>query len=183
MKTKTMTLAALLLASASLWAQKTDGYQFTTVVNQKVTPVKNQAATGTCWCFATTSFIEAELLRMGKGEYDLSEMFIVRQKYLNQMADNLLRHGKGNVTQGSITASWITAFNQVGIVPEEAYTGINYDSPVHNHSELAGYVEAISAEAVKQKKNSIVAKVKKMSAEELEALKKAIAEAEAVANN
>ena len=65
-----------------------------------------------------------------------------------------MRHGKGNVTQGSITASWITAFNQVGIVPEEAYTGINYDSPVHNHSELAGYVEAISAEAVKQKKNS-----------------------------
>ena len=48
MKTKTMTLAALLMASASLWAQKTDGYQFTTVVNQEVTPVKNQAATGTC---------------------------------------------------------------------------------------------------------------------------------------
>ena len=154
MKLNYFTLAALFFIPLSGTAQSENGYQFTTVVQQKATPVKDQAASGTCWCFATTSFIESELLRQGKGEYDLSEMFIVRQKYLNQMADNLLRHGKGNVTQGSITASWITAFNQVGIVPEEAYTGINYDSPVHNHSELAGYVEAISAEAVKQKKNS-----------------------------
>jgi len=154
MKLNYFTLAALFFIPLSGTAQSENGYQFTTVVQQKATPVKDQAVSGTCWCFATTSFIESELLRQGKGEYDLSEMFIVRQKYLNQMADNLLRHGKGNVTQGSITASWITAFNQVGIVPEEAYTGINYDSPVHNHSELAGYVEAISAEAVKQKKNS-----------------------------
>lgn len=154
MKPNYITLAALFLMPFAGMAQEKNGYQFTTVVQQKATPVKDQAVSGTCWCFATTSFIESELLRQGKGEYDLSEMFIVRQKYLNQMADNLLRHGKGNVTQGSITASWITAFNQVGIVPEEAYTGINYDSPVHNHSELAGYVETISAEAVKQKKNS-----------------------------
>ena len=154
MKLNYFTLAALFFIPLSGTAQSENGYQFTTVVQQKATPVKDQAVSGTCWCFATSSFIESELLRQGKGEYDLSEMFIVRQKYLNQMADNLLRHGKGNVTQGSITASWITAFNQVGIVPEEAYTGINYDSPVHNHSELAGYVEAISAEAVKQKKNS-----------------------------
>ena len=120
MKTKTMTLAALALVLTTLWAQQpTQGYQFTTIVNQKVTPVKNQAATGTSWCFATTSFIEAELLRMGKGEYDLSEMFIVRQKYMNQLEDNYLRHGNGNIGQGSVTPSWFIAFEQVGIVPEE----------------------------------------------------------------
>lgn len=113
------TLSVLLLASASLWAENNEGYKFETVVNQKVTPVKDQASTGTCWCFATTSFVEAELLRQGKGEYDLSEMFIVRQKYMNQLKDNFLRQGKGNIGQGSITTSWITAFNQVGIVPEE----------------------------------------------------------------
>lgn len=103
MKTVTF-ISALLLASATVQAQpKAEGYQFTTVVNQKVTPVKNQAATGTCWCFATTSFIEAELLRQGKGEFDLSEMYIVRQKYMNQLNDNYLRHGKGNIGQGSIS--------------------------------------------------------------------------------
>lgn len=49
------TLSVLLLASASLWAENNEGYKFETVVNQKVTPVKDQASTGTCWCFATTS--------------------------------------------------------------------------------------------------------------------------------
>ena len=111
MKTVTF-ISALLLASATLQAQpKAEGYQFTTVVNQKVTPVKNQAATGTCWCFATTSFIEAELLRQGKGEFDLSEMYIVRQKYMNQLNDNYLRHGKGNIGQGSISPSWVYGFH------------------------------------------------------------------------
>lgn len=96
------TLSVLLLASASLWAENNEGYKFETVVNQKVTPVKDQASTGTCWCFATTSFVEAELLRQGKGEYDLSEMFIVRQKYMNQLKDNFLRQGKGNIGQEAL---------------------------------------------------------------------------------
>ena len=154
MKTVTF-ISALLLASATLQAQpKAEGYQFTTVVNQKVTPVKNQAATGTCWCFATTSFIEAELLRQGKGEFDLSEMYIVRQKYMNQLNDNYLRHGNGNISQGSISPSWFTAFTQVGIVPEEVYSGINYNSPTHNHKELASYMEAIAGKAVQMRQRS-----------------------------
>ena len=154
MKTVTF-ISALLLASATVQAQpKAEGYQFTTVVNQKVTPVKNQAATGTCWCFATTSFIEAELLRQGKGEFDLSEMYIVRQKYMNQLNDNYLRHGKGNIGQGSISPSWFTAFTQVGIVPEEVYSGINYNSPTHNHKELASYMEAIAGKAIQMRQRS-----------------------------
>lgn len=154
MKTRTLTFAALLFASAALWAQKPEGYRFTTLVNQQVTPVKNQAATGTCWCFATTSFIEAELLRQGKGEYDLSEMYIVRQKYMNQLEDYFMRHGRGNIGQGSISPSWFTAFRQVGIVPEEVYSGINYGSETHNHKELAGYLAAIAGQAVKMRQAS-----------------------------
>lgn len=142
---------ALLLAALSAFAQ---GYQFTEVVTVPATPVKNQAATGTCWCFATTSFMESELLRMGKGEYDLSEMFIVRQKYMNQLQDNYLRRGEGNIGQGSLSHTFMNAYRQVGIVPEEVYNGINYDSERHNHSELVKYMKAIADVAVKNKKRS-----------------------------
>ena len=45
-----------------------EGYVFTTVKELKITPVKNQNRTGTCWCFSTLGFLESELLRMGKGE-------------------------------------------------------------------------------------------------------------------
>ena len=130
------------------------GYQFTEVVTVPATPVKNQAATGTCWCFATTSFMESELLRMGKGTYDLSEMFIVRQKYMNQLQDNYLRRGDGNIGQGSLSHTFMNAYRQVGIVPEEVYTGINYDSERHNHSEMVRYMHAIADVAVKTKARS-----------------------------
>lgn len=141
----------LLLSSFRGMARQDEGYRFRNIVNQKVTSVKDQASSGTCWCFAMTSFVEAELLRQGKGEYDLSEMFIVRQKYLNQLKDNFQRRGKGNISEGSITSSWVTAFNQVGIVPEEVYSGINYGSKRHNHSEMTDYMTAIAETAVKRK--------------------------------
>lgn len=151
MKPLFLSFALTLLSPLAAMSQ---GYQFTDEVKVPATSVKNQASTGTCWCFATTSFMESELLRMGKGEYDLSEMFIVRQKYINQINDNYMRRGKGNVSQGSLSSSWITAFKQVGVVPEEVYSGINYDSDRHNHGELASYVSSISETAVKLKKNS-----------------------------
>lgn len=156
MKKQTLALALILAAgitSASA-QEKKSGYEFTNVVSLKTTPVKNQSSTGTCWCFATTSFMETELIRMGKGEYDLSEMFIVRQKYMNQADDNYIRNGKGNLGQGSLSHTWMNAFKQVGIVPEEAYHGINYDSEVHNHGELAQFFNAIASTAVKLKKRS-----------------------------
>lgn len=151
MKARNITMTLLLCATAA-FAQ--EGYQFTTVASCEATPVKNQASTGTCWCFATTSYMESELLRMKKGEYDLSEMFIVRQKYLNQLNDNYLRRGHGNVGQGSLSHTWMNAFRQVGIVPEEVYSGINYNSDRHNHIELNNYIRALGETAVKLKKRS-----------------------------
>lgn len=154
MRVRNFTFVALLATASAVMAQDGKGYEFTDIVSNKATSVKNQAATGTCWCFATTSFMESELIRMGKGEYDLSEMFIVRQKYMNQLADNYLRRGNGNIGQGSISPSWMTAFQQVGIVPEEVYGGINYDSKTHNHTELEGYMSVIAGQAVKMKQRS-----------------------------
>ena len=144
------TLASLLLAM-SVSAQT---YDFTVTDSVAVTPVKNQASSGTCWCFATTSFVESELLRKGNGEHDVSEMFIVRQKLLNQLNDNYLRRGRGNIGQGSLSHTFLNAYNQAGIVPEEVYSGINYDSPRHNHGELMAMLEAVAGVAVKAKKRS-----------------------------
>ena len=149
---KTFILSCMLAFSVSTAFGQ--GYQFTEVVTVPATPVKNQAATGTCWCFATTSFMESELLRMGKGTYDLSEMFIVRQKYKNQLQDNYLRRGNGNIGQGSLSHTFMNAYRQVGIVPEAVYTGINYDSERHNHSEMVRYMHAIADVAVKTKQRS-----------------------------
>lgn len=162
MKKTFITLIAILLALTSVTAQKAarkadvkpEGYIFTTVVSLPATPVKNQSATGTCWCFATTSFMESELLRMGKGEYDLSEMYVVRKTYENRILDNYLRLGKGNLGPGSLSPSWLRVFMEDGLMPDEAYTGISYDSPTHNHRELQAYIDAAAAVPVSLKKMS-----------------------------
>ena len=154
---KLLTVAALGLVCASGMAQeaeKKEGFTFTVVKENPITSIKNQNRAGTCWCYSSLAFIESELLRMGKGEYDLSEMFIVRQKYMNQLQDNYIRRGKGTLGQGSLSTAWKNAFNEVGIVPEEVYDGINYDSDKHNHRELNQYLQAIAAVAIKNKNRS-----------------------------
>ena len=67
----------LLLSTGGLMAQ--GAYQFQVIKENRITAVKNQSSTGTCWSFSGVSFLESELLRMGKGEFDLSEMYIVRR--------------------------------------------------------------------------------------------------------
>ena len=145
------TLLLALFASGSIIGQ---GYVFTDVVRNQATPVKNQASSGTCWSYATAAFLEAELLRTGKGEYDLSEMFVVRQNYINRMNDNYLRRGKGNLGQGSLSHMFTNIVKEYGIVPQEVYSGINYDSPVNNHKEINKFVNVISDVAVELKQRS-----------------------------
>jgi aminopeptidase C len=135
-------------------SSKEEGYKFTPVVELKATSVKNQANTSTCWCFATTSFIESELLRKGKGDYDLSDMWIVRYNYVDRLKDNFIQQGKGNLGQGGVGHDWIIEFVKNGIVPEEVYTGLNYSMPNHNHNELNSFINAIASVPVQKKRES-----------------------------
>ena len=151
-RVKTMALISVMALLPSLLSAQ--GYTFKDEVRLPATSVKNQGSSGTCWCFATASFMESELLRMNRGTYDLSEMFIVHQKYLNQLDDNYLRRGRGNIGEGSLSHTFKHAYSQVGIVPEEVYSGIHYASDHHDHQELSSYLGAVAGAAVNLKKRS-----------------------------
>lgn len=84
MMKKSVLIAALGLFSLNTMAQdapKEEGFVFTTVKENPITSIKNQNRSSTCWSFSSLGFLESELLRMGKGEYDLSEMFVVHQHH------------------------------------------------------------------------------------------------------
>ena len=82
---KTILLAAAALLSMGSFAQeKKEGFQFTVVKENPITSVKDQHRAGTCWCYSSLGFIESELIRMGKGEFDLREMFLVHNTYLDR---------------------------------------------------------------------------------------------------
>lgn len=122
-------------------------YEFTDVKEVSCTDIKSQDRTGTCWSFATTSFIESELIRMNKGEHDLSEMFIVRNIYMDKARNYLLRQGKANFSQGSLSHDMIRMMGEKGVVPESIYSGKYGDAKIHDHSEmeagLKGYLDGI----------------------------------------
>ena len=141
------TLTATYAQDAKKDEAKTEGLQFTTVKELKITPIKNQNRTGTCWSFSGVGFIESELLRTGKGEVDLSEMFIVNHSYKDK-ADKYVRlHGMLNFAQGGSFYDVLYAFKHYGAMPNELYTGLEYGEDSHVHNELAeiaiAYVKAV----------------------------------------
>ncbi|MDR1381472.1 MAG: aminopeptidase [Tannerella sp.] len=135
---KTIVAGIILLCGfASAVAQESsDGYEFTTVRELRITPVKNQSRSGTCWCFSGVGLIEAELLRTGKGEYDLSEMFVVNKSYTDK-ADKYVRlHGFLNYAQGGSFEDVLYVFRHYGAIPREVYRGLNYGDTAHVHGEM-----------------------------------------------
>lgn len=121
--------------------------QITETIDIPCTEVKNQQRTGTCWSFATTSFLESELLRLGGAVEDVSEMYIVRNIYMDKARNYVLRQGKAAFSQGSLSHDVIRAVQRYGAVPEQIYTGrLSSDAP-HDHSEmvsvLKGYLDGL----------------------------------------
>ena len=119
-----------------------DTFQFTIVKENKITPVKNQASSGTCWSFSGLGFFESELLRMGKPEVDLSEMFVVYHSYSDK-ADKFVRtNGHINFAAGGSFHDVMYVLKSYGIVPEQQMNGLNYGEDSHRHGELDALTEA-----------------------------------------
>ncbi len=125
---------SLLLSAGMIMAQ--NAYQFKVVKENAVTSVKNQSSTGTCWSFSGVAFLESELLRMGKGTFDLSEMYIVRRNYEDKALKHARLHGSLNFAPGGSFADVIETLDAYGVMPDEAYHGLHYGSETHNHGEL-----------------------------------------------
>lgn len=134
--------------------KKDEGYKFTEVTTIKVTPVKDQYRSGTCWSFAGLGFLESELLRMGKGEHDLSEMWIVRKCYEDKAKQYVRWHGKINFGGGGAFHDVFSVVKNYGILTEKQYKGLNYGDTAHIHGEVdaicKSYVEAVIKNANKK---------------------------------
>jgi bleomycin hydrolase len=135
-----LTLVVLLMTIGFVKAQtgkdQPSPYQFTDIKRLPATPVKDQYRSGTCWSFSGNSFLESELLRMGKGEYNLSEMFIVRHAYADKAKRYVRFHGSLEFGGGGAFHDVINMMRTYGAVPEEAYTGQVIGETGHVHGEM-----------------------------------------------
>jgi len=126
-------------------------YQFTEVNRIACTPIKSQDRTGTCWSYSTISFLESELMRLGQSEIDLSEMYIVRNIYLDKARNYVLRQGKANFSQGSLAHDVIRAYHMAGVVPESIFSGKLNPDDVHNHGDMEAAMKGMLDGITKQK--------------------------------
>ena len=154
---KLLTFAALGLFCVSGMAQeKKEGFEFTTVKANPVTSVKNQSRAGTCWCYSSLAFIESELLRMGKGEYDLSEMFLVHNTYLDRADKAVRTHGDVSFSQGGSFYDVLYGMEKFGMVPEaEMRPGVMYGDTLSNHNELTAVSNAVVEAIAKGRSRSL----------------------------
>lgn len=118
------------------------GFKFTDVKILPTTPVKDQNKSGTCWAFSGTSALEDEVLRQGGPELDLSEMYCVRNCYIDKAKKYIRTGGKINFAQGGGFNDVLYSLNNYGTMPEEAYIGLNYGEDKHSHYEMANALEA-----------------------------------------
>ena len=135
---KTIVLLALAIVfsmPANVFAQE-NVYQITDDVVVPHTSVKNQAQSGTCWCFAGVGLIEAEILKKYNVEIDLSEMYLVRWAYANKFEKYVRMQGVCNFSPGGEVFDALYAINESGMMTEDAYNGLVLGDPNHNHGEL-----------------------------------------------
>ena len=147
-----LTLIAVMATVLGVSAQeaKTEevkGYQFTDVKTIETTPVKNQNRSGTCWCFSTMTFLEAEILRAGGEAVHLSEMWIVRHTWMEKAELYMRMHGKMNFAEGGAAHDVTEGIKKYGVVPFEVYKGLNYGTDLPDFHELSaalkGYLDAV----------------------------------------
>lgn len=138
---------ALVIAGHTAFAQ----YKITPKYDVECTEIKNQERTGTCWSFATSSFLESEVKRTKKIDIDLSEMFSVRATYMDKAQNYILRQGKANYSEGSLSHDVIKAVERVGVVPEIVFSGKPEGVEVHNHGEMVSATKGMLNGLQKQK--------------------------------
>ncbi len=134
---------------------KPEGYKFTVVKEVKATSVKDQYRAGTCWSYSGLSFIESEVIKNGKGETDLAEMYIVRRAYEEKAMKYFRVHGKLNFGQGGAFHDVTNMIRAYGIVPEEIYKGLNYGEKNHVHGEVDVALKALLDAIIKNENKTI----------------------------
>lgn len=146
-------LAACTLAPAAQ-AQEPGTYSkdsaFVVVKANPITSIKDQNQSGTCWAYSSLSFFEAELLRLGKGEHDLCESFLVYHTYMDRADKAVRTHGDVSFSQGGSFYDAVFCLKNYGICPQEAMPtpGSLYGDSLFNFNQLdavaSAYVKAIA---------------------------------------
>lgn len=117
-------------------------FKFTIIKENGATSVKDQGSSGTCWSYSGNSFLESEMIRMGKQPIDLAEIFTARMSYHDKAKLYVLNNGTGITWgEGGALHDVINMFRKYGIVPQETYTGLVNGQTRNNFAEMSEVIK------------------------------------------
>jgi len=126
---------------------QTDGaarkFQFSKVFDTEATSIKDQASSSTCWSYATLSFLESEIIRMGRPPVDLAEMFVARNQYIDKAEMYVRLHGGLSYGTGGSAHDILYVYDKYGLLPQDAYTGLNYGTDRNNLGEMENLITSM----------------------------------------
>lgn len=134
---------------------------FTPLVNIECTDVKSQGSSGTCWSYSTNSFLESEMIRMGKKPVDIAEIYTARCVYTDK-ADNYVRmHGAVTWGDGGSCHDVINMYRKYGALPQDVYTGLNYGTTKNKFAEMQAVLKGMLDAIVKNPNGKLTPNWKK----------------------
>ncbi|MFZ0596681.1 MAG: C1 family peptidase [Flavobacterium sp.] len=126
-----------------------EAFKFTEVINLGTTSVKLQGSSGTCWSYSTNSFLESEMIRLGKQPVELSQIYSARNVYVEKGINYVRMHGAVTLGDGGALHDVINMYKKYGTVPREVYTGLNYGTDKNKFGEMAALIEGVLTAVVK----------------------------------
>ncbi len=126
-----------------------ENFKFTEVINLGTTSVKSQGSSGTCWSYSTNSFLESEMIRLGKQPVELSQIYSARNVYVEKGINYVRMHGAITLGDGGALHDVINMYKKYGTVPREVYTGLNYGTDKNKFAEMSALIEGVLAAVVK----------------------------------
>lgn len=132
-----------------------EGYEFTQIVNHDATPVKNQGSSSTCWSYCTTSFLESEMIRLGKKPVNISEMYTVRKVYEDKAKKYVRLGGHLNFGQGGALPDVLYVLKRYGAVPYDLYTGLQPGQEINKHDEMESILRGIVDNVIKNENGTL----------------------------
>ena len=150
-----MALVAMVALGANAQEKKAENVNpnkpvFTVVKENKITSIKDQNRSGTCWNYSTLSYFEAEILKATGKVYDLEESFVTNKTYMDRAIQVVRLHGDCQFAQGGSAYDPLYCIQNYGIIPQGImpFPGSLYGDSLNNFNEfftvLSPYVKAIA---------------------------------------
>ena len=159
---KFFSVALLALFAIGAHAEEKDSVNknkpvFTTIKENKITSIKDQNRSGTCWAYSTLAYFESEILKKTGKTYDLCEAFVANKTYMDRAIQVVRLHGDCQFSQGGSCYDPLYCLQHYGICPEDAmpFPGSLYGDSLNNFNEFFGVMEPYVAAIAKSTEKKI----------------------------